>query len=389
MAEAPNTQAASAPQRPRRRRRGRVLALLLGVLGGLLVLELGLRLIGYAGAGERTRRAFDPKYATVEADSWIFDFEIDPARHHAVELRGQHIPLAKREGERRVLFLGDSATAGAFLELEQAFPARFEQLLRQRDPDTSVRAINAGVWGMTTIDAYHLLVDKLLPLQPDVVVLGLFMANDINFNLGHAQRELRVQAPALVDGLRKRSALAHVLFLQALALNQRHRLLGAEHLGSAWVPRELALIDEHGFHMLSYPAGEVALYMRRPSALALEAFEVLREVLADFEALGEREGFRFRVLLIPTPSAVTGRLNVLHHPDILHELRGAGVEVRSADLDFAAPTRRVLGICRELAIPCTDPTRAMTRLGLAAFFAGDEHPNARGHAVLAKALMTP
>src|SRR5882672_462754 len=130
----------------------RACALLLGLLLACVVLELGLRAIGYAGAREREQRVFDPKYGTVNKDSWIFSFQIDPQRHRAVDLRGQLVPLRKDPREQRVLFLGDSATEGAFVSLEQSYPLRFAQLLRERDPAAHVRAINAGVWGMTTID---------------------------------------------------------------------------------------------------------------------------------------------------------------------------------------------------------------------------------------------
>ena len=51
-----------------------LLALALGSLLALLVLELGLRVTGYDGARERDQRVFDPKYGTVNADSWIFSF---------------------------------------------------------------------------------------------------------------------------------------------------------------------------------------------------------------------------------------------------------------------------------------------------------------------------
>ena len=59
-------------------------ALLLGMAAlALVACELGLRLCGYGGAAERLSRRFDPKYGTVNADSWIFDFAIDPRRHRA------------------------------------------------------------------------------------------------------------------------------------------------------------------------------------------------------------------------------------------------------------------------------------------------------------------
>jgi hypothetical protein len=365
----------------------RGVALGLGTLIALLVLEVGLRTAGYSGAREREQRVFDPRYGTVNKDSWIFSFAIDPARHRAVDLRGQLVPLRKDPGEQRVLFLGDSATEGAFVTIDQAYPARFAQLLSQRDPSTRVRAINAGVWGMTTIDEYHLLADKLLPLLPDVVVIGLFMSNDINWNLVHRQRRLHYAAPHWLDVARQHSALVHCLFLQALAFNQRHRIVDGDHFGSTWVPAQLALVDAYGLQMASYPAGELALYMRKPSALADEAFAVLEDVLGQFIALGRQHGFSVRVLLIPTPSASTGRLAILHHPDLLRELHAHGIDISKDQLDFALPTRRVLEICARLPLPCTDPTPSFKSLGLAAFFDGDEHPSIAGHDALARALL--
>ena len=391
--------AAEGEQRQRRRarastarswRRGlafRAIALLLGSGSALLLVELGLRVFGYDGAAERSERRFDPRYGTVPKDSWIFDFAIDPRRHHAVELRGQRIPLAKPAGEQRVLFLGDSATEGAFVTPEQAFPARAGALLRERQPRGAVRMINAGVWGMTTIDEYHLLADKLLPLAPDRVVLGLFMANDINFNLAHDQRVLRTRAPRWIDAARQHSALAHFLFLRALALNARHGLWRSDRLGHEWTRARVGLVDEYGLHMLSYPAGELALYMKRPSRLVDEAFAVLRDVLAELQALGARKGFKLVVLLIPSPSSVLGRLAILHHPDILFQLRQQGVRIDPDQLDFALPARRVRTICGELQLDCIDATPHFKALGAAAFFARDEHPTAAGHEALARALL--
>jgi hypothetical protein len=392
MGAAVEPRAAAHARKPGARRRLRrlsirLIALLLGTGCALLLVELGLRVAGYDGAAERITRTFDPRYGTVPKDSWIFDFAIDPARHQAVDLRGQLIPLAKPAGETRVLFIGDSATEGAFVGLERAYPARMQALLRERAGDGQLRAINAGVWGMTTIDEYHLLADKLLPLAPDRVVLGLFMANDINFNLAHDQRVLHVRAPAWIDAARQRSALAHFLFLRALAFNARHGIVRAERFGSEWSRSRVGLVDDYGLHMLSYPAGELALYMKRPSRLADEAFAVLHDVLAQLATLGKRRNFSLVVLLIPTPSSVLGRLAILHHPDILYQLRARGVHVTPDQLDFALPTRRVLAICKQLALRCVDPTPQLKPLGARAFFARDEHPTAAGHEALARALI--
>jgi lysophospholipase L1-like esterase len=367
----------------------RLLALALGSALALLVLEFGLRVAGYDGARERELRVFDAKYGTVNADSWIFSFHIDPARHRAVDLRGQVIPLQKPAGEQRVLFLGDSATEGAFVDLAQSYPLRFGELLQARagSEQKRVRVINAGVWGMTTIDEYHLLQDKLLPLSPDAVVIGLFMANDINWNLGHAQKRVHYAVPGWLDVARQHSALAHFLFLRALAFNQRHRFVSSGSFGSALVPAEVGLVDSYGLHMLSYPAGELALYMQKPSALADEAFAVLDDVLRQFVALGQREHFSVSVLLIPSPSATLGRLAILHYPNLLRELRQQGIEIHAGDLDFSLPTRRVHAICERIGLSCIDPSARFAQLGLDAFFPGDEHPSVAGHEALARALL--
>lgn len=330
----------------------------------------------------RRRTAFDPRYGTVRADSWVWDFHVDPAADEVV-LRDQRIPLRKREGETRVLFVGDSGTEGVLLPPSEAFPALFEARV-----GGGVRAINAGVFGMTTIDELHLLEGRLLPLDPDVVVIGLFMSNDINFNLGHAER-LRSVTPRTgwLRTLTARSALAQFVFHQLIALNARHRWLDAEDLAEeSIVPREVALIDERGLHMLSYPMGEVATYVQPESALIERAYEVLEQVLWRFRRLGEREGFEVRVLIIPTPSTVARELTLLHYPSILSDLRAAGIELDEASLDFDAPTRRVLAICETLELACTDPTPQMREIGLDVFFPDDEHPTATGHAVLAAAL---
>lgn len=371
-----------APRRTRRLRRwlGRTSLLLAGLLVGVLVCEVALRVRGYEGAQGRQQTFFGSPYGIVPQDNWIFRVEIDPAAQRQVEIRSQSVPLEKPPGETRMLFIGDSGTAGLFVELEESYPLKFKELLDRDDPDNGVRVINAGAVGMTTVGEYYLLRDKLQPLNPDVVVLGLFMSNDINFNLGHQERR-DARGTSWVDRLRRHSALVHFLHLRALAFNPRHRL---------WRDSPdvaLTLIDSHGLHMLSYPAGEIATYMREPSELIDRAFEVLRSVLHQFLDLGRECGFSFAVLLIPSPSAVAGSLELPHHPRMLEELAEHGIHIRESDLDFALPTRRVRAICADLGIPCIDATARMRRVGIAVFFPKDEHPTVIGHSALALELL--
>jgi GDSL-like Lipase/Acylhydrolase family len=354
----------------------KVLALTIGSVLALLICELALRVIGYAGDSERRRSVFDPRYGTVARDSWIWDFAIDPKRHQAVDLGGELIPLEKPAGETRVLFVGDSATEGALVGCDKSYPAQFAQKLTAA---RRVRVINAGVWGMTTIDEYHLLRDKLLPLKPDQVVIGLFMANDLNFNLGH--RERVALATSSFDQWRSRSALLHFMSLRWLALGSR-----STRPAPAWAPLPLRVVDQRGLHLLNYPEGELATYLIPPSPEIDHAFEVLEHVLADFIQLGREHGFSVRMLLIPSPSRVLSRLAILHYPNLLSELAARGLKIDPSAIDVDAPTRRVLALCARAKLLCMDPTARMQRLGTRAFVPGDEHPSVQGHEALAREL---
>ncbi len=358
--------------------------LLVSILVALALAEGALRLFGYAGDVERSETIAHPRYGHVRADSWIFDLPASLSGRAKITVGGRLIPLDKGPGERRVLFLGDSGTEGTYVPVGRSYPYQLGDLLDQVDPRNRTVVINAGVWGMTTSDELHLLEDMLLPLAPDVVVIGFFLANDINFNLAQAAAANDSPLRRATLALRQRSALAHFLELQALVLSSRVRWLGA--LGRVGAPGAAGFVDERGLHMLSYPEGELATYHREPSALIERSYVVLEELLARFRDLGREHGFAPRVFLIPTPSSVAGRLAILHHPDILVELAERGVVISETDLDFAEPTRRVRRICRELGIVCIDPTARLREFGLRAFLPGDEHPSELGHRCLAEVL---
>ncbi|MEX1303354.1 MAG: arylesterase [Desulfotignum sp.] len=80
-----------------------------------------------------------------------------------------------RAGEVRVLFLGDSLTAGLGVQKDQAYPALVGELLRQQGR-TDVKIINGGISGATTAGAASRLKWHL-KAAPHVLVLALG-AND-------------------------------------------------------------------------------------------------------------------------------------------------------------------------------------------------------------------
>ena len=101
----------------------------------------------------------------------------------AIEInsQGYRQPEFEREkGQRpRVLVIGDSFTFGVAVEGEEAYPRVLEQLLKT-DAGEKVEVINAGV-PARYVDEYYLeLRERGLALEPDVVIVGFFVGNDID-----------------------------------------------------------------------------------------------------------------------------------------------------------------------------------------------------------------
>lgn len=120
------------------------------VLLATLVAALGLGAGGCAGGEERPPAERAP---TIASD-----------RPSAPE------PEPAADPRPRVVFLGDSLTAGFGLAEEEAYPARVEELLAAEGVEAEV--INAGVSGETSAGGLAR-IDWILRLEPDVVVVEL------------------------------------------------------------------------------------------------------------------------------------------------------------------------------------------------------------------------
>jgi acyl-CoA thioesterase-1 len=79
-------------------------------------------------------------------------------------------PTSNESHLPRVVFLGDSLTAGLGVDASEAFPAIVAGQLKQQG--RPIEAVNAGVSGDTTAGGLRRL-DWLLKQKPDVVVVGL------------------------------------------------------------------------------------------------------------------------------------------------------------------------------------------------------------------------
>ncbi len=85
----------------------------------------------------------------------------------------------KAPGEYRIAMIGDSFTFGTGLRDEETISARLEQRLKDAIPGKHATVMNLGCGGYGPWQAHALLLERGLALQPDLVILQLFLNNDV------------------------------------------------------------------------------------------------------------------------------------------------------------------------------------------------------------------
>jgi len=177
----------------RRRGRGgviavRILAVLLGLLLPLLMLEVAIRLFGPFLPGNYDTGSMVRRHPTLghfhpaNTSTWVktpqFTVRLD---FNSMGLRDPRPSVAKTPGVFRILALGDSYVEGAQVQGNQTVSARMEAMLSQK-LGRPVEVINGGVFGYGSAQEYLLLDELGLQYQPDLVVLFFCHCNDIANN---------------------------------------------------------------------------------------------------------------------------------------------------------------------------------------------------------------
>lgn len=77
----------------------------------------------------------------------------------------------KGDGEIRIATIGGSTTASVNLSFDENWPGRLGALLQQALPGKTIRVINAGIPGFDTAQGIGNLALRVMPFNPDVVVI--------------------------------------------------------------------------------------------------------------------------------------------------------------------------------------------------------------------------
>jgi lysophospholipase L1-like esterase len=135
-------------------------------------IDTGLYVLDDA-AGYVMHPHYSGRWSTAEYDQ--------PFQTNARGLRGPELG-PKAAGEFRIVVIGDSMVFGGQVAEDQRFTERLEAILKSRG-STQVRVVNVGVPGWTTFNEAGYLEANMSWLQPDLVVLAVYLGNDIEENV--------------------------------------------------------------------------------------------------------------------------------------------------------------------------------------------------------------
>jgi len=246
----------------------------------------------------------------------------------------------RKEGEYRVLLLGDSMFFGVGAEAEQTIPARLEDLAAQRSFPRHLTAYSYSMLGYNTVQ--NLIAAQLFApaVDPDHIIVGIFVGNDlitnaINFIDGQGNLAADPDRLGKVrnDFEQSLSFFVRSIALRAFALN-------------VYVPR-----------------------LRYQTAADPGIIRASYRLLADFEQFARTLGVRFSVVVFYPKDAV----------------QGGGVQLWSGS---RRPGRLIARYCAEHDIPVLDLLDFMDGVEDRDryYFENDGHLNPAGNALVAELI---
>jgi len=270
---------------------------LVGLLLPLALAELVLRIAGAVLPGDYQTVSFaeaHPEFGrrnkpgagwkkTSEFTSWI---EVN-----SKGLRGAEIDYPKPPGEVRILVTGDSFTFAEQVNQQEAFTQRLEDRLNAESTGVKYRVLNAGSNGWATANEAVYLTKEGVRFRPDVVVVALYLGNDVSDNY---RRVATVQNAVEAD----------LALRGADAFDGPRRILRKSELYTVFESGVLAKLP-----WWNDDGGSSSGDRRPPRTLAEaeEAWTITERLLDRMRDVSESQGARFMVMVVPSATAVAQR----------------------------------------------------------------------------------
>jgi hypothetical protein len=366
--------------------------LVVSLLAPLLLLEAALRLFGPVVPGNYSTGTFltpHPVYGRFHVpgfDGWVRSREFTSrVTINSLGLRGPERSYLKPAGTRRVMVLGDSFTEAAQVAEQDSTVSRLETTLNARGSDR-YEVLNAGVGGWGTGQQVVYLREEGYRYEPDLVVVMLFLGNDIFDNSYVLQGrpktphepyfvfrddgtfepvEFRNRKPEevspLVGALRERTLLWNVFETGVLA-----KLEDSE--------------DDSELRANRFNLNKMIIHATKSSDRQDDAWRVTLTLLQRVQQLGEERGFKTAVVIAPAAFQVYDA----DWNELLQENR-----LKPADWSPDLPNAVLASNAGMVGAPMLDllpALQAEATGGARLYFPYDKHWTAAGHAIAAREI---
>lgn len=371
---------------------GRFAAVLLGLALPVLLVEAVLRFFGPVLPGEYSTGTFlttHPVYGRFHVpsfDGWVRTSEF--TSHVAINslgLRGPERPYAKPAGVRRVLVLGDSFTEAAQVDEPDGVVSRLDRGLNARGTER-YEVLNGGVGGWGTGQELLYLRDEGYRYEPDLVVVMLYLGNDVYDNSWALQgRPSNPKEPYFTfgaDGSFEPMAFRNRKPDDTLPLVDALR----EHV-MLWNVFETGVLqklsdsqDEADLRANRFNLNKMIIHSVKPSERQDDAWRITLTLLQRIRQFDDERGIRTAIVAVPAAFQVYGtdwdellQANKLK-PDEWSATRPNEVLAASSEM-IGAP---LLDLLPPLRAAADGPARL--------YFPINQHWTAMGHAVAAPAV---
>jgi hypothetical protein len=352
----------------------KILLIFVGLGTGLLLVEVGLRLVGYSYPEFYTSDARRGYSLRPNMEGWYRKEGEEYVRINSLGLRDREHALPKPPNTFRVAVLGDSYVEALQLPFEQSFCPVLEERLRgcRELAGMNVEVINFGVSGYGTAQELITLRNDVWRYSPDLVLLAVTTNNDISDNSPALKKTNQIpyfiwRDERLVEddsflqtrsfrlrnnvlGRAGRWFRDHLRFIQAIQQAAfAIRVIRAERAASKpgeneraqnIPPRSATVADELGVDNLVY---------REPTdPVWLDAWKVTEALVKTMRNEVEARGAKFMVITLTNPP------QVLPAP----AAREAFLQ-RVGAKDIFYPDNRIAQFCRREGIPVASLAPAM------------------------------
>lgn len=311
----------------------------------------------------------------------------------------------------RILSLGDSFTGGYRVGQHQTFSALTEAALAKENPDSHVEmmvsVIEDPAYGL------YFLQEHGLGYQPDLVILGITLANDVQQTFYRLLFELNFDgATGTISGRHEDNKNAELTPEQFKSMRipaqcVTHDLPSPDSLPrsavevySAKKPQGLRLVqlfsrakdrffrdapqtvvsDSDTYDKpLLWESHGLALFLKNPPPEVSRAYDALFAVLDSYAKKTAAQGVQFMAVLFPQRYQVS--------PGDWAETKRV-YHLKEDCFDLDRPNRLIIEYCTQRGIHCIDPTARFRSASLGNLYlpGNDMHWNTKGHALLAEFL---